>query len=120
MLQMMNFYQVGCVALLALGTAFFWPQVALGALCGGMVMAANFWALRSLLGRLLLGGAERPKAVWLLLLGGKFIGVLALLGWMVAVLELDALGLALGMMALFGGVALGMAHHALKPAGEAP
>ncbi|MEZ4272447.1 MAG: ATP synthase subunit I [Myxococcota bacterium] len=110
MLQYANLYQLLCVALASLGTLFWWPAVAVGTLAGGLLMAGNFWALRTLLDKLMLQESKDHRALWLALLGLKFFGVLGLMAIFVVIFELHPMGVALGMIALFVGIILGVMH----------
>ncbi len=110
MLNIASVYQVACVAVLSLGCLFLWPEGALGVLCGGVVMAGNFWFLRTMLARLMQAGERKGKAAYAIALGFKFVVVAGLLGLMIVVLEIHPLGIALGMMSLFLGVGLGVVH----------
>ena len=114
MLNLALLYQVICVAVLSAASAIFWPAGALGVLAGGLLMAGNFWALKTVVTRLL-GGAGQGKLIWGLLLAIKFAVLLALMGLMILVLDLNALGIALGMFSFFVGVTLGYVHVSLSP-----
>jgi len=121
MLKYANYYQLVCVAAASLLTLAFWPEASMAVLIGGVVMAANFWALRILMDKLMPSESQNDspqprKAVWLVLLMGKFLGVLVVMGMLVAVLDLHPMGLAVGMLALFAGVALGMVHFTITGA----
>ncbi len=109
-LTLASIYQVlASVLLVGLGL-WLWPERATAIACGALVMTANFFALRLLAARAL--GGSRPKMAYALLLSLKFAAVAALLALFVLVLELDVLGLALGMSSLFVGIGLATAHAA--------
>ena len=107
-------YQAATVILLTGACFVFWPDRALALLSGGVLMTANFWALRFFAARALLG--ERPKLASGLVLVLKFVAVSALMAVCLLVLKLDVLGFALGLASLFVGIALATLHQAFTPA----
>ena len=114
MLNIASIYQVACVAILALGSLFLWPEGALGVLAGGLVMAGNFWFLKTMMARLMSSTENRGKLIYAIALATKFVGVFAILGLLIVVFEVNALGIALGMMSLFVGIGLGAVHVSLS------
>ena len=114
LVQIASLYQAVCVAVLSLGSLFLWVDGALGVFSGGLLMAANFWALRTMLERLFFGSApKKRKAVYAVLLATKFCAVLAAMAVLVLIIRVSALGLAIGMATLFVGVALALVHQSL-------
>lgn len=120
LLAIISRYQLAVVALGALLTLVFWSDAAPGVVAGGAVMAGNFWIMRRALEKLVDGGTgQRTKLLYGLFLIGKFFLVMGSLALMVLVLRLHPLGIAVGMLSLFAGIGLGVAHQALRraPAG---
>ena len=108
-------YQLASVAALGALTLALWPTLASGAMAGGLLMAANFWFLRTLASRVFVGPAGQAKVVYGLLLAMKFAVALGAIAILVLVLEVDAAGLALGLGTLFVGVAAATVHQAFAP-----
>ena len=115
MLQTASHYQLVSVGFLALASAALWPAGALGVLAGGLLMAGNFWFLKTMVHRVFDGPADKAKAVYAVLLAFKFVAALGLLALLILVLEVHPIGVAVGMASLFVGIGLGLVHHALKP-----
>jgi hypothetical protein len=109
-------YQLAAVAVLGAVTLALWPAIAPGTVAGGIVMAANFWFLRTMATRIFTGPADRAKAVYAVLLGMKLVLALAAIAVLVLLLELDPVGLALGLSTLFIGVGAATVHQVLAPA----
>lgn len=135
--------QMLAVVVTSAAALFFWPKGAAGVLAGGLLMAANFWLLRTLVARMFqsTGFAATASGVSVppvndplttceaipapapsaprtgatlgygLLLAVKFAVVLGAMTFAVMVLEIDPLGLAVGMATLFAGVLGGMLQH---------
>jgi hypothetical protein len=117
LLRSISRYQLIMVAVFSAASLVFWLEAAPGVLAGGLVMAGNFWVMRRALEKLTdAGAANRTKVLYGLFLVTKFFLVMGALALMVLVLRLDALGIALGMLSLFVGIGLGVAHHALRRA----
>jgi hypothetical protein len=108
-----NGYQLGVVAAAVLGSAWLWPAGAVGIFAGGVLMALNFWALRTLLSKLLAKPEGRSAVILALLLATKFAAVIGLMALLVLVLGINAVALAVGLATLFLGVALGAVHCTL-------
>jgi len=80
------------------------PDVALGVLGGGFLLAVSYWAIRSSVSAILLGVAGRASA--LVRLAGRY-ALLSLLAYvMIARLRLHPVGLLLGASSLFAAAAV--------------
>jgi hypothetical protein len=111
-LTLASIYQVCVVVLSSLCCLFVRPDLTLAVAVGGMLMTANFVALRLLAARALKGA--HVKLAYAVALAGKFAVVAGLLALLVIVFEIDVLGLVLGMSSLFLGVGLAIAHVAFS------
>ena len=103
-------YQVAAVIFLTGLSTWLWPMRSVAVFAGGALMAANFWALRFLAARAILGKA--PKLAAGIALVSKFVIVAGLMAFCILVLRLDVLGFAVGMSSLLVGVFLAMVHQA--------
>jgi len=108
--QLVTRYQFVAVAALSLGALFVSPEIAMGSIAGGVVMAFNFWAMRVLLHKAVGLGGAKPSMKYALLLIAKFGFVLAAMFILVNVFELNVIGIALGLFTLFVGMGLAMLH----------
>jgi len=116
-LTLITWYQAGAVLLASLASLAWSPTRALAALVGGALMTANFWALRVLAARALLGA--RPKLAAGIALVAKFAVIAGAMAVCILVLHLDLLGFAIGMSSLFIGIAAATVHGAFA-SGVAP
>ena len=112
-LELMSWYQIGCVAVFSLASAVLWSDGVVGIAAGGVVMAGNFWFMSFVINKVFSGGSTKSKIVYAVLLGGKFFAVMAVLTVLVLVLHVHPVGIAIGMFTLLSGVGLGLAHHYL-------
>ena len=111
LLRLANLYQLVSAGVLAVVMVFAVPAWALATFIGGVVMAANFWAIRLLVARTLQpGGMRALYAVGLMI---KFFLVMGVMAALLLGLKLDPVGFALGLASLLTGVMMAMAHQAL-------
>lgn len=115
MLQVTSFYHLVCVGVAAIGCLVVWPDGALGVLVGGVLMAGNFWVLRAMMRRILSGAANRTKLIYAILLALKLVAVMGVMAVLVLVIDINPIGLALGMATLFFGVGLTALHAVFRP-----
>src|SRR3954463_16475446 len=102
LLRLANLYQVASAGLLALVMVLVARERALPVLAGGLLMAANFYALRVLVARTLKpGGMRALYAVGLMI---KFFGVMGLMAALLLGLKLDPIGFMIGLCSLIVGV----------------
>jgi hypothetical protein len=118
MLSRASWYQAASTAVFALLSLWLWPALALAIGVGGALMTANFWAMRVFLARALAGSNRR--LAYGIALSVKFVVVLGLLAVLVLVLQIDPIGIAIGMMSLFVGIGLAVAHGAFDSEPEQP
>lgn len=111
LLQTAQKAQLLATGVAALACAGWWPEGALSVLAGGLVMAGNFWFLRTLAQRVFVGPANSAKVVYALLLGSKLLAVLGVITFLVASVKLNPVGLAVGMATFFFGVAGALIRH---------
>jgi hypothetical protein len=115
LLLVISRYQILVVALGGLATLALWPEATLGLVGGGGVMAGNFYLMHRALARITDNTtSRRAKLVYGFFLIGKFFLVMGALALLVLVLKLHPMGIALGMMSLFVGIGLGIAHRTLQ------
>lgn len=89
-------------------------SLAAGAAAGGLVGLGNFVAIAWLLRRLMGGPASRSKAVYGLLLGGKFLVLVMAIYLMARVFGLDAVGVAVGYSAMVLALLVGGFRYAVS------
>lgn len=112
LLTLTSWYQVGVTAVAALVSLQVWDAPrARAVLAAGAFMGANFWLSRWLGARAL--QADNPKMVYGLALALKHLAALAVLAVLGFVLELDPMGLAMGIATLFVAVPLALSHGLL-------
>jgi hypothetical protein len=117
LLALISRYQLAAVALAAALTLVLWTEAAPGVVLGGAVMAGNFWIMRTALQKLVGDGtSSRAKLLYGLFLVSKFFLVMGALALLVLVVRVHPLGIAVGMLSLFVGIGLAVAHRALAPA----
>ncbi len=118
MLTRASWYQAASTAALTLLGLWLWPHQALAIFAGGALMTSNFVAMRVLLLRALAG--RKRKLAYGIALASKFAVVLGALAVLVLVLEIDPVGIAIGMSSLFIGIGLAAAHGAFDTEPERP
>lgn len=89
-------------------------SLAAGTAAGGVVGVGNFVAIAWLLRRLMGGPASRSKAVYGLLLGGKFLVLITAIYVMAGVFGLDAVGVAIGYSAMVLALLVGGFRYAVS------
>lgn len=104
-------YQMAGTAVASLVTLLAWPAGAAGVFAGGLVMTANFWFMRTMMGKALSGGVSGAKILYGMMVAIKFVAVLALVSLLVVGFKLDPLALAIGLATLFVGITGGLLHH---------
>ncbi len=113
-LSLVTAYQLACAALAAVLTFWLWRPATVAVLVGGGFGTLNFWGLRLLAERALMGEGKH-KLLWGLLLAMKLALALALLAALLVVLRLPPLGFALGLSTMIVGMMLAMAHVIVIP-----
>jgi small-conductance mechanosensitive channel len=111
LLRLANLYQVASAGLLALVMFAVSRERALPVLAGGVLMAANFYALRTLVTRTLKPGGLRALYAMGLVL--KFFTVAGVMAALLVGLKLDPVGFMIGLCSLVVGVLAAMAHQLL-------
>ncbi len=113
-LSLVTAYQLACAALAAVLTFWLWRAATVAVLAGGGLGALNFWGLRLLAERALMGRGKH-RLLWGLLLAVKLALVLAVVAALVIFLRLPPLGFALGLSTMIVGMMLAMAHVIATP-----
>ncbi len=113
-LGLVTLYQLACAVLAAVLTFLLWRPGAVGVLLGGGFGTLNFWGLRLLAERALLGEGKH-KLLWGLLLAVKLALALALMAALLIVLRVHPLAFALGLSTMIIGMMLALAHVILTP-----
>jgi hypothetical protein len=103
--------QLGLTVLVGLAAAPFSPGLARAEVLTGLLMAANFWALRTLTARIM--GESKSKTLFALVLAFKHLLVLLVLAVFVLVLRLDGVGVALGVATLVAAITIGVVRGSL-------
>jgi hypothetical protein len=109
LLRLVNLYQFASALVMALGAIFIVPDRAMSVFCGGLLMGANFFALRVLIKRTLTPGSNM-RALYAVGLMFKFFAVMGVMAALLIGAKLDAVGFMIGLCSLFIGVAIGMLH----------
>ncbi len=115
-LDIMTRYQAVAVAIVGTVAAILLPELVAGVLAGGVIMAGNFWLLKTVALKVMQPQAGTSKGPYIVILGFKFIAVFAALGILVLVFDVHPLGLALGMCTLFIGAGMTALHQVISPA----
>jgi hypothetical protein len=111
LLRLASLYQIASAGILATVMVFFSRERALPVLCGGLLMAANFYVLRVLIKKTLQpGGIRALYAVGLMF---KFFAVMGLMALFLLGFKLDAVGFMIGLCSLLTGTAMAFAHQSL-------
>ena len=118
MLTRASWYQAASTVALTLLGLWLWPHLAIAIFAGGLLMTSNFAAMRYLLVRALQG--KKRKLAYGIALASKFAVVLGVLAALILVLEIDPMGIAIGMSSLFFGIGLATAHGAFDTEPEEP
>ena len=120
LLRLANLYQVASAGVLALVMFFVSRDRTIAVLCGGLLMAANFYSLRVLIKKTLQpGGMRALYAVGLML---KFFAIMGIMALCLITLKLDAIGFMIGLCTLLTGTAIAFAHQSIsiRPRETAP
>jgi hypothetical protein len=112
-LELSTRYQIPILLLATVASVGLWPEGAAGVLIGGILMGANFWLIRFLLGKVFL--SEQPKTGYVIMLGGKFVAVMGAIPLLMWAFDLHPLGFALGLMTVFVGIGCAVVHVQLSP-----
>jgi hypothetical protein len=117
-LSLVTHYQLVAVALSVVLALWLWPTGVWGVALGGLFAVANFWGLRTLVGRTFTA-STRHKLAYGLLLTVKTMIALAIMAVLLLVVHLHPLAFALGLATMFVGIGLAMTH-VLLTASRAP
>jgi hypothetical protein len=112
LLTLTSLYQLIALALLLLVSLASWRDGTLSLLFGGGFGAMNFYALRALVTRTVVG--QGNKVMWSLALALKTVTTLGVLVALLLVLQLDVRGFAAGLATLFVGLAAALTHMAMR------
>jgi hypothetical protein len=117
-LKRITAYVIGtCAALSAVSLAAFGLGTGLGALAGGAIAVANWFAMRWV-GRRLMVANDKGKAVWGALLALKMAALLGVIWAVLSTGVIDPTGFAIGLSGLPLGALLGALHTALSREGS--
>ena len=118
MLSRASWYQAASTVALTLLGLWLWPHLAIAIFAGGLLMTSNFLTMRFLLVRAL--QSKKRKLAYGIALSAKFAVVLGVLALLVLFLEIDPMGIAIGMTSLLIGIGLATAHGAFDTESEQP
>jgi hypothetical protein len=108
-LRRVSWYQMASLAVLALGALVFRPHALPPLFAGGLLMALNFWLLRTLTRKAF--SSPKPKIAYALLLAIKMVAVLGVMAFLILVVRLSPIPFALGLATLFVGLGVALVMH---------